>query len=394
MPFVSASPQPTTPHHSQSFRFTLGKTVRAKPNRGHRKPNKRVASIFGGGGGGYDDPGSWDVSPEWWGTQGGGWGRNEGSTVFEKESLHGNGLVTVTAHPAQGNPSQPQTGTSEWRVLRFNGVTRQSVNRVVQVQGSSDLSVDPNCLAFEYLKTMAVAGWLLLERGRNSEVELCFIGGGGFTLPAFFSNLYPKSHVQSVEIDPIVIEAATSHMGISKEKNIVIEGDAVDFLPKCMNAGDQFDCICIDAFDGEDAIPGGLSDPDGSFLPSLADALHPENGSVIINVHGGKISPSLNPLALFKSDPGFDETSVAGKSVKKIIDAFSNVVLGGNASKGCCFTLSTAHQDNIIVVVSRGLPRTSDSKTLKEIFKDIAGKDVSRLPFDPQPRFERSLSVW
>lgn len=33
------------------------------------------------------DPGHWNFSPEWWGSQDGGWGRNEGVTVFHKQSV-------------------------------------------------------------------------------------------------------------------------------------------------------------------------------------------------------------------------------------------------------------------------------------------------------------------
>lgn len=39
------------------------------------------------------DPGDWSYSPEWMGTQGGSWGRDAGTTVFEKHSTIGNGLV-------------------------------------------------------------------------------------------------------------------------------------------------------------------------------------------------------------------------------------------------------------------------------------------------------------
>lgn len=48
----------------------------------------------------------------------------------------------------------------EWRVLRFNEVTRQSVNRVQQLSqdGGDGITIQSACLAFEYLKTMASAG--------------------------------------------------------------------------------------------------------------------------------------------------------------------------------------------------------------------------------------------
>ena len=88
--------------------------------------------------------GDWNLSPEWYGTQSGGWGRTSGETVFTRSSPL-SGEVTVTAHEASplGNERN-----AEWRVLRFNEKTRQSVVRI------ADGKADPGCLATEYLKTV------------------------------------------------------------------------------------------------------------------------------------------------------------------------------------------------------------------------------------------------
>ncbi|MCO5570267.1 hypothetical protein L7F22_023986 [Adiantum nelumboides] len=111
------------------------------------------------------DPGNWVFSPEWWGTQGRGWGRNLGNTVFEQPSEKGNGLVSVTAHPASSSGLEDwpelskllhgrQVTNCEWRVLRFNHETRQSVAKIVVVEGQDHeepyLMQIPGCLAFEW----------------------------------------------------------------------------------------------------------------------------------------------------------------------------------------------------------------------------------------------------
>lgn len=44
--------------------------------------------------------GDWKYSPEWWGSQGGGWGHDAGLVVFEVKSTMDNGVITVTSHPA------------------------------------------------------------------------------------------------------------------------------------------------------------------------------------------------------------------------------------------------------------------------------------------------------
>lgn len=54
----------------------------------------------------------------------------------------------------------------EWRVLRFNEETRQSVARVtvaVGADGSTVLTQRPDCMAFLYMKTMASAGKCMLS---------------------------------------------------------------------------------------------------------------------------------------------------------------------------------------------------------------------------------------
>ena len=112
------------------------------------------------------DPGSWEHSPEWMGSQGGGWGRDAGAPVFSAQSQHGNGVVSVTAHAASRQDPPPGAALGawqEWRTLRFNEATRQSVAKVWVHEGrwqgsGGSVRAQPECLAMEYLKSMASAG--------------------------------------------------------------------------------------------------------------------------------------------------------------------------------------------------------------------------------------------
>ena len=45
-----------------------------------------------------NDSGHWNFSPEWWGTQAGGWGHDAGLIVFDQDSQHGNGVVCQLVH--------------------------------------------------------------------------------------------------------------------------------------------------------------------------------------------------------------------------------------------------------------------------------------------------------
>ena len=106
------------------------------------------------------------------GSQAGGWGRDEGTLVFTAESQHGNGTVSVTAHAATRQDPPPQGMSAgrlvwqEWRTLRFNEATRQSVAKVWVADGADGtVHAQAECLGMEYVKTMAATGALLFCLG-------------------------------------------------------------------------------------------------------------------------------------------------------------------------------------------------------------------------------------
>ena len=149
------------------FRSLLDSQIHRRRLKAHlarpssRRQSPQVSSNF------RTDPGAWEYSPEWMGSQGGSWGRDTGTTVFSELSHCGNGLVTVTSHaashqePASAELFQRSAGggmLQEWRVLRFNEVTRQSVARVWQPADGGSAVAQAECLGMEYLKTMASAG--------------------------------------------------------------------------------------------------------------------------------------------------------------------------------------------------------------------------------------------
>jgi hypothetical protein len=98
-------------------------------------------------------------------------------------------------------------------VLRFNGVTRQSVARVwvhpAEGGGSSSnrsapsVIVQPECLAQEYLKTLAAViaallglqGLLSAQQASNNSparLKVLCIGLGGGSLPLFLAHHFPN----------------------------------------------------------------------------------------------------------------------------------------------------------------------------------------------------------
>ncbi len=239
---------------------------------------ERVANYLGK----VDYQGDWNLSPEWFGTQGGGWGRNEGQVVFEEVSC--SGRVTVTAHPASPLPGEGVAeGEVEWRVLRFNDKTRQSVARIVKGK------VDAGCLATEYLKTVAAVFAAVLGSRSQAPPDgvmptLC-IGVGGGSMVLFLNKYFPELCVQSVEIDPVVVSAARL-MGADFD---MIIADANEFVVGSSTRSDDgsngtgpYEFVYIDAFDGDDRVPGDLCGED--FARRLGSELS-STGTLILNLH-------------------------------------------------------------------------------------------------------------
>ena len=228
------------------------------------------------------DPGNWNAfSPEWYGdAQYNGWGRDPGRVVFERQSSL-NGLVQVTSHPV--SVAWTEEG-EEWRVMRFNKTSRQSVTRVQCRDGT----MLPTCLAAEYLKTVAaviaaMVGIRNVVAPTDHQRVLC-IGLGGGSMPTFLRHYFKNMTIDAVEIDPVVVEAAREAMGFVDEPDTdgirVHVQDAFEFVATCDS---QYDMIYIDAFDGDDAIPQSLCDE--SFVSRISDILHPEHGCLIMNFH-------------------------------------------------------------------------------------------------------------
>jgi spermidine synthase len=329
----------------------------------------RAKALFGAG---IDYSGDWNLSPEWFGSQGGGWGRTEGKTLFSEVSEY-NGVVSVTAHPASPIGKQESGASVEWRVLRFNDKTRQSVVRLVN--GNADSA----CLATEYLKTVvaifaavidlnretsdgqdAFQGDQVLEMDGGSCVGprvLC-IGVGGGSIVQFLSSFFPEMEIDAVEIDPVVATAARDFMGM--HSNIYVE-DAREFVARLVTDNNNnkkkkpYDIVYIDAFDGDDCIPSDLCTD--HFARSLSQVTS-KSGTVIINMH--------------ESDTG-----------RPLTARVFHEALGGES-----FTITCKTQRNVILCCSRSIGIQEavtevDEKSAKEMIKSAAARTRAdkALPF-------------
>lgn len=139
--------------------------------------------------------------------------------------------------------------------------------------------------------------------------------------------------VDAVEIDPTVIRAATIAMGfpswavtkLGSECNHKVEVDEIwgslpgrlhvyeangrDFVSGQLlngwgkSASRFYDLVFIDAYDGEDNVPSELCDPNGAFLQSLSEILHPGHGVVVVILLCGEEGHNISTFLFYVLPP-------------------------------------------------------------------------------------------
>ena len=111
----------------------------------------------------------------------------------------------------------------------------------------------PQKMVFPYAKMMMMSLLMVPEPER-----ILIVGLGGGTLPVALNELYPAAHIDAVEIDPAVLTVAETYFGFREKENMrVILRDARVFTKRALAAGERYDLIMLDAFNG-DYIPEHL----------------------------------------------------------------------------------------------------------------------------------------
>lgn len=106
----------------------------------------------------------------------------------------------------------------------------------------------PKEMVFAYTK-MSMTSLLFTPEPKR----ILVVGLGGGTLPMAFADLLPNAEIDSLEIDPAVVDVAEEFFGYrSSEKVRVHEQDARVWVKRARLKGtDKFDIIILDAFNGE-----------------------------------------------------------------------------------------------------------------------------------------------
>ncbi|WOG83211.1 hypothetical protein DCAR_0102385 [Daucus carota subsp. sativus] len=393
-----------------------------------------------------DDEGSWNYSSEWWDDD------FKGQAVFQSFSDKGNGLVSVLSYPsstpnraywpekekwlqeryAEIHPGSQQDEKFmilgyQWRVLRFNTETRQSTVKIMAACRESDagsvyLMQQARCLAVPYVKSMLSSGLASIKScdydlksailGKKTMNILC-IGHGGGTLPLFLADKIQGAIVDIVELDPVVISASTKAMAFPSysimnpsgeranltpdpkdevmwkgihERLQLYESDAEDFV---VNSTKLYDMVFVDAYDGQDIFPHKLWDPQSPFLNALSDRLHPEHGTVVVNLHAD--------TDLFDDDDTLPSQLVLpmGKYVKSVCEAYKNVIVG-NSNGGLAFNVLVPWVCNSSLVISRGFRKRSGVLHRDTVLDILVSnlfevEDILNLPFSCLEYLKRGI---
>jgi len=132
---------------------------------------------------------------------------------------------------------------------------------------------DPDRLPLRYTRVMPVA---LAAVGKPKRILIVGLGGG--SIPNFLHKHYPDTHIDVVDIDPLVVEVAKKYFGFRQDKTLRVHvADGRAFIEKCKK---PYDIIFLDAY-GADDIPYALATRE--FLQAVRKAVTPK-GVVATNL--------------------------------------------------------------------------------------------------------------
>ncbi len=166
-------------------------------------------------------------------------------------------LITAVALLNRGSAAVIHTEPSEFApVVVFEELDQRCMNfnspEDLGRQTCIDLD-DPDELVFSYTRTMMTALFVNPEPRR-----VLIVGLGGGSLSRALAKAIPQATIDTVEIDPAVVNVAKNYFGYepnAKQRIFVEDGRA--FIERAHRQGRQYDLIMLDAFD-VDYIPPHL----------------------------------------------------------------------------------------------------------------------------------------
>ncbi|KAM3249137.1 hypothetical protein P3L10_010906 [Capsicum annuum] len=164
------------------------------------------------------------------------------------------------------------------------------------------------------------------------------------------------------------------------------ESDAEKFLLENKNL---YDLVFIDAYDGEDIFPHALWDTESPFLNALADQLHHEHGTIVVNLHSDVDfrDADFNPLGA--------HLLPMGKYISKVCRSYNEVLLGSKSSyNGLAYVVSVPWVCNTSLVVCRGLGKSNRDMVMKTIMsRALVVENILDLPFSCLQYLKRGFTL-
>ena len=132
------------------------------------------------------------------------------------------------------------------RCMTFGSV--QALGR----QSCIDLAA-PQRMVFTYTPMM-MSALFVQPAPRN----ILIVGLGGGTLPKALAEVLPEANIDTVEIDPAVVNVATQYFGFrTGSRQHIITADGRAYIESALREGKRYDIVMLDAFD-IDYIPKHL----------------------------------------------------------------------------------------------------------------------------------------
>ena len=142
---------------------------------------------------------------------------------------------------------------------------------------------DPNRHAFEYTRYFHAS---LLFTDTEEVDRVLFVGGGGFTGPRIFHEMYPNVTVDVVELDPEVVDAADRYFGIPDPPRVNVHtGGGRQYLQATNHT---YDVIVLDAY-RKDSVPFQLTTVE--FMQLTSDRLD-DDGVLLANLISAPSGPA------------------------------------------------------------------------------------------------------
>lgn len=113
----------------------------------------------------------------------------------------------------------------------------------------------------------------------QDQFKVLAIGGGGYVLPRYLVNTFPRAEVTVIEIDPAVTRINFEKLGLMRSERLtIIHGDARMNMHRL--GAQKFDLVYVDAFN-DFLVPFHLTTRE---FVNLASKMMNENGLYVVNV--------------------------------------------------------------------------------------------------------------